>query len=139
MVIPYLSFCGQCEEALKLYTSIFGGEIRGLSRFTQETGGPALVGKVMHAEATVGNGVIAGSDGSDPEDLMQHRDVICLMVHCATRQEAEKCFDALAQDGEALQRLTPHPPPDDGGMGALVRDKYGYKWILTAPNDHRES
>jgi uncharacterized glyoxalase superfamily protein PhnB len=59
------------------------------------------------------------------------------MVHFLTRAEAERCFDALAEGGQALQRLTPHPPPDDGGMGALVRDKFGYKWILTAPNDQK--
>jgi PhnB protein len=137
MVIPYLSFSGDCEEALNLYTSIFGGEITRLSRFTPETGGAALSGKVMHAEAAVGNSVIAGADGADPQELTRYSDTICLMVHCATRVEAEKCFDALAEGGQALQRLTPHPPPDDGGMGALVRDKYGYKWILTAPNDQK--
>lgn len=137
MVIPYLSFCGDCEEALNRYTAIFGGEILRLSRFTQETGGSALAGQVMHAEAAVGDSVIAGADGGNPDELAQHRDTICLMVHCTTRAEAEKCFDALAEGGVALQRLTPHPPPDDGGMGALVRDKYGYKWILTAPNDRK--
>jgi PhnB protein len=137
MVIPYLSFCGDCEEALSSYTAIFGGEIKMLSRFTLETGGAALVGQVMHAEAAVGDSVIAGADGGDPEELSRYRDAICLMVHCATRAEAEKCFDALAEGGQPLQRLTPHPPPDDGGMGALVRDKHGYKWILTAPNDQK--
>lgn len=135
VVIPYLSFGGNCEEALTLYMSIFGGEIKMLSRFTMETGGAALAGQVMHAEAAVGDSMIAGADGGNPEDLAQHCDMICLMVHFTTRAEAERCFDALAEGGQPLQRLTPHPPPDDGGMGALVRDKYGYKWIMTAPND----
>jgi PhnB protein len=137
VVIPYLSFCGNCEEALNLYASVFGGEITMLSRFTRETGSEALAGQVMHAEAFVGNSVVAGADGGDPEKLAQHHDTVCLMVHCTTRAEAEKCFNALAEGGQPLQRLTPHPPPDDGGMGALVRDKFGYKWILTAPNDQK--
>ncbi len=38
MVIPYLSFCGNCEEVLNDYISIFGGEIKMLSRYTYETG-----------------------------------------------------------------------------------------------------
>lgn len=135
MVIPYLPFAGDCEEAFKRYCDIFGGEIRGLSRFTLETGGPALVGKVMHAEAMIGASVIAGSDGGNPEELRQHVHAINLMVHCQTSAEAERHFDALSKDGQKLQRLTPHPPPDDGGMGAIVLDKYGYTWILTAPND----
>lgn len=90
------------------------------------------------AEAAIGQGVIAGSDGCDPQKRAQHRDTICLLAHCATRAEAETRFDALAEGGQPLQRLTPHPPHDDGGMGALVRDKYGCKWILTAPNDHQQ-
>lgn len=137
MVIPYLSFSGNCEEALNFYIGIFGGEIKMLSRFTPETGGAELSGKVMHAEAVVGNTVIAGTDSGDPELLAKCRDAICLMVHCASRNEAERYFAALAEGGQALQRLTPHPPPDDNGMGALVRDKYGCKWILTAPNDQK--
>lgn len=135
MIIPYLSFQGNCEEAMNRYIAIFGGKINGLSRFTEATGGPALVGKVMHMEATINGGAVAGSDQEQP---VEHGDSICLMVHCETRQEAERCYDALAENGVALQRLTPHPPPDDGGMGALVVDRYGYKWILTAPSDNRE-
>lgn len=137
MVIPYLTFCGNCEEAFKLYTSIFGGEIKFLSRFTVETGGAALDGKVMHVEALVGNSVMAGADSGNPEELAQYSDAISLMVHCSTRAEAERYIDALAEGGQIIQRLTPHPPPDDGGMGAQVRDKYGYIWILTAPNDQK--
>ncbi|MGI6238653.1 MAG: VOC family protein [Christensenellales bacterium] len=133
MVIPYLPFSGCCEEALLRYIAIFGGEMRTLSRFTQETGGTALAGKVMHAEATIGQGVIAGGDGGDGS--MPNTDSIRLMVHCKARAQAQECLDALADGGQILQRLTPHPPPDDAGMGALVRDRYGFTWILTAPND----
>lgn len=134
MIIPYLTFRGDCEEAMNRYVALFGGQINGLSRFTAETGSPALVGKIMHMEATVGNGTLSGSDQEEPVD---HGSAISLMVHFDTQAEAEKCFDALAEEGQALQRLTPHPPPDDGGMGAFVKDKYGYSWILTAPNDRK--
>lgn len=135
MVIPYLSFRGNCEEAMKRYIEIFGGEIRGFSRFTVDTGGPGLAGKVMHMEASVAGGVISGSDQLEP---IAFGDAIHLMVHLSTTAEAERCFELLAQGGEAMQRLLPHPPPDDGGCGALVRDRYGYVWILTAPNDNKK-
>ena len=32
---PYLLFSGNCEEALKFYQSIFGGEITSVSRFKE--------------------------------------------------------------------------------------------------------
>ena len=36
-IIPYLSFHGNCEEALKTYIEAFGGEIYGMSRWSEET------------------------------------------------------------------------------------------------------
>ena len=134
MIIPYLSFRGGCEEAITLYRKILGGEILYLSRYTAETGGEALKGKVMHTEAKIGGSVIAAADSRKP---VENTGAIPLMVHCGTSAEADAIIDAFGAEGEVLQRLTPHPPPDDGGMGGLVRDKFGYEWILTAPNDRK--
>lgn len=110
-----------------LYISIFGEKILGLSRYTLQTGGPALAGKIMHAQALVGGSMLAGADKAQPEGPVPQPDAICLMVHCASGQEAQRCFNPLTDGGLPLQRLTQHPPPDDGGMGALVQDKFGYK------------
>jgi PhnB protein len=134
MIIPYLSFRGNCEEAIALYCRVLGGKIEYLSRYTEATGGKAFNGKVLHVEATVAGSVIAASDNRKAvEDVAAIR----LMIHCATSAEADRILDALGAGGEVLQRLMPHPPPDDGGMGGLVRDKFGYMWILTSPNDRK--
>jgi len=134
MIIPYLSFRGNCEEAIALYCRVLGGKIEYLSRYTEATGGKAFNGKVLHVEATVAGSVIAASDNRKAvEDVAAIR----LMIHCATSTEADRILDALGAEGEVLQRLMPHPPPDDGGMGGLVRDKFGYMWILTSPNDRK--
>ena len=132
MVIPYLSFQGCCEEALQFYIRIFGGRVLFLSRWTEATGGPILSGKVMHMEAEISGSVLSGAD---QQDLPARGDAVRLMVHFDSAARALACCEGLAEGGELLQRLAPHPPPDDGGMGALVRDRYGYCWILTAPNE----
>ena len=36
-IIPYLSFKGNCEEALSAYIKAFGGEIYYMSRWSEET------------------------------------------------------------------------------------------------------
>lgn len=41
-VIPYLSFKGDCEEALNTYIKAFGGEIYYMSRWSENTPGVAL-------------------------------------------------------------------------------------------------
>lgn len=134
MIIPYLAFRGDCEEAVTLYCKVLGGRIEFLSRYTEATGGKALAGKVMHVEASFSGGALGAGDRLEP---VEHTDAIRLMVHCATSAEANRMLDALGVGGEVLQRLMPHPPPDDGGMGGLVRDKFGYTWILTSPNDRK--
>ena len=40
----------------------------------------------------------------------------------------------LAAGGDVLSPLAPHPKPDDGGMGCIVRDSFGVTWIITCPN-----
>ena len=134
MMIPYLAFQGNCEEAFALYYKVFGGKTDYVSRYTEETGTKAMVGKVMHLEATVGGSALSGGDREEP---VQITDAVRLMVHCATLAEANAVLDALGAEGTVLQRLTPHPPPDDGGCGGQVRDKYGYTWIITAPNNRQ--
>lgn len=133
MVMPYLHYQGNCEEAFRLYASVFGGKIEGLSRYTEATGSAAMVGKVMHAYVSLGDK--GGVSGSDQEEAVEHGSAMKLLVHCASVAQAQKIIDALAREGNEISRLTPHPPPDDGGMGALVQDTYGYIWIITAPNE----
>ena len=132
MIIPYLSFQGNCEEAMNLYCNVLDGKVKYVSRYTEQTGGASLAGKVMHMEASFGACVISASDQEKP---VENGDAIRLMVHCKSAAEANRMLDALGAEGKVLQRLTPHPPPDDNGGSGLVRDAYGYTWIITAPID----
>lgn len=131
MIIPYLSFQMDCEQAIALYSEVLGGKVEYISRFTEQTGSPALVGKVMHMQMSFAGGALSGADQEEP---VEHGKAMSLLVHCESADEANRILDAFAIGGQVLQRLTPHPPPDDGGMGALVRDPFGYTWILSAPN-----
>ena len=103
MIIPYLSFQGNCEEAIALYSEALGGKLEYASRFTAETGSPALVGKIMHMEITFSDGAISGADQEEPVD---HGKAMKLMIHYQTAAEANKTLEALAVGGQILQRLT---------------------------------
>ena len=65
-VLTYLSFGGNCREALDFYRSVFGGEYVRIQTFGDgppDMGVPdSDRGKIMHATLTVGDGVIMGSD-----------------------------------------------------------------------------
>ena len=100
-VIPYLSFRGNCEEALTAYTQAFGGEILYLSRWTEETckGAPSRIGKVMHAEFTIGQTRM--SAGDNPESAPPN-ETVKFMIHTSSLKEAEDAVSILSNDGKIV-------------------------------------
>ena len=136
-VIPYLSFHGDCEEALQAYFQAFGGKILYLSRWSERTSkhGPEQVGKVMHAEFLLGSTRMSAGDTFDNRE---GSNAIQLMVHMDTMDEAMCAFSRLAEGGTVLSPLKPHPQPDDAGCGSLLKDRYGFTWIITCPNPEKQ-
>jgi PhnB protein len=131
-VIPYLNFAGNCEEAIRLYMEIFEGKILYLSRWSElNTKDPSRFGKVMHVEFLVGETHMSAADSFDRKGTSGS---IKLMVHMDDPQKAADTCGLLSKGGSVISPLAPHPAPDDGGMGALIEDSFGYRWIITCPN-----
>lgn len=137
VIIPYLTFNGDCEEALRTYMEAFGGEILYLSRWDRENcEGPQQIGKVMHVEFTLGGTRMGAGDNFD---FSGGNIPIRLMVHMDSLEEARRAIETLAQGGgTVLSPLRPHPAPDDGGCGSMTRDRFGYSWIVTCPNPEKQ-
>lgn len=136
-VIPYLPFNGNCEEAVNTYIEAFGGEIYGMSRWSENTFDvtPDQIGKVMHVEFALGNTHMAAGDTFDRIDIDTG---IKLMIHMESEEEALKAISVLAEGGTVLSPLHPHPEPDDGGCGSMTKDRFGYMWIITCPNPAKQ-
>ena len=132
-VIPYLSFSGDCEQALEVYIRAFGGEVIYISRWSEENcESPEQAGKVMHAEFRIGCTRMSGGDSFEKKGPNTN---IKLMVHMGSTEEAENAISTLLEGGgEVLWPLRPHPTPDDAGCGSGTRDPFGYTWIITCPN-----
>ncbi|NLD79490.1 MAG: hypothetical protein GX641_04120 [Mollicutes bacterium] len=130
-VVPYLNFNGDCEEAIQLYMEIFGGETFYLSRWSElNTADPERFGKVMHVEFRVGDTHMSAADSINRKETDTS---INLMVHLDDPRKATGMCDLLSRGGSVISPLAPHPAPDDGGMGALIEDRFGYSWIITCP------
>lgn len=131
-VVTYLPFGGDCEEAMNAYIGIFGGSLLFLSRWDEKNCGQKnFIGKIMHAEFVLGKTRLAGGDVFEVEASAMSAK---LMIHLDTEEEARKVIGLLEKGGSVVSELAPHPEPDDGGMGCIVRDKFGVSWILTCPN-----
>lgn len=136
-IIPYLSFKGNCEEAVHTYINAFGGEISFLSRWSENTFDitPEQIGKVMHVEFTVGNTSMAAGDVFDCTGVNTD---IKLMIHMDSEAEALNTISALSKGGTILSPLMPHPEPDDDGCGSIIKDRFGFTWIITCPNPAKQ-
>lgn len=134
-IITYLSFNGNCEEAVNAYINAFGGKILYLSRWDEKNcEKESLIGKVMHVEFLLGETNMAAGDTEDETP----NTAIKLMIHMETEEEALKSIEILRNGGKVISELAPHPEPDDGGMGCLITDRYGYTWIITCPNPRKQ-
>lgn len=136
-VIPYLSFNGNCEEALHTYIEAFGGEVYYMSRWSEDTFDvtPDQIGKVMHVEFALGDTRMSAGDSFDAAGTNTD---IKLMIHTDSEEEALHTMSVLAEGGTVLSPLQPHPEPDDAGCGSIAKDRFGYTWIITCPNPAKQ-
>jgi PhnB protein len=130
---PYLFFSGKCEEALNFYKDLFGGEIEGLSHWSEmpkDAGGPVVTpetaNRVMHASFKSPGVSFMASDGSP--DKTYGEGPISLSVFTDRLDEAERVFNRLAEGGKVEMPLT------DTFWGAkfgMLTDQYGIDWMIS--------
>lgn len=139
MIMPYLNFNGDCEEAFLWYEKIFEGKIQHLSRYgdiPDNANAPMSdeqKKKVMHAQLMLTeSGGISGADAVWP---IEKGGAISIHAHLPSEELAHKAFHALSDGGTVLGALATNPPPDDNGVSGSVKDRYGFIWIISALKD----
>lgn len=136
MLMPYIRFNGDCQEAFLWYARVFGGEIQHLAKYGDIPENPAmpmsdeLKDKVMHAQIVLPN--LGGMSGADSLELVPKSGNISIQAHLPKENLARKIFSELAIGGNVLGELATNPPPDDHGISGCVEDKYGVTWIVSA-------
>src|SRR6516165_2764832 len=105
---PYLAFNGQCEVAFKFYERCLGGKIVAMMPFgdtpSAEYVPPDSRGKIMHASLVVGSQVLMGSD-CHPGQPFEGVKGCSVAIHVETPEEAERVFNALAENGTVVMPL----------------------------------
>jgi PhnB protein len=133
---PYLFFNGLCENALNAYTTILGGEVQGLTRYSEMPPGqnpqvtPETANRVMHARFSAPGIAFMASDGNPQTKYGEGQ--ISLSLSVQTRAEAERIFNAFAAGGKvdmALQNTF------WGAYFGMVTDKFGIDWMISSPQD----
>lgn len=137
MVMPYLNFTGNCEEAFRLYQRAFGAPAPLLARYADAPADPAhpmdaaQLQKIMHGHLMLTEtGGISGADAIWP---VQSGSAVSIHVLCKDAATAQHAFNTLAEGGAIVGPLQPNPPPHDAELSGNVVDRFGFSWVLSAP------
>lgn len=125
----YLTFNGNCREAMKFYQECLGGDLH-----LQTIGETELSGKlpvkiknyILHATLTNNSLLLMASDMVGDKGL-QKGNTMALTLACTTDSELKKCYLRLSRGGEQT-----HPIRKTywGAWLGSLTDKYGNHWLL---------
>ncbi len=126
-LIPYLTFPGNCEEAMNHYQKVFDGKISELSRFGDTFPVPDdQKNRIMHARLAFGENMLMFSDNM-PGAAVDFGNGISLSLGLTDEAQANSIFDQLAQGGKITR------PMEKQFWDALfgqVKDCYGINWMI---------
>ena len=125
----YLTFNGNCREAMTFYRDCLDGELDlqtiGESPMANKLP-PQMKHSILHATLTKGDMVIMASDMVGEKGLIKGNSV-SLMLNCSSEDEIKTLYAQLSRGGEATH------PLEDTFWNALfgdLTDKFGNQWLL---------
>ncbi len=131
---PYLTFNGDCAEAMEFYRELFGGEIIALQKFEDAPSSGISTGipgdRIMHMQLEVGGRILMASDA--PEKMYSKPEGITIQISFDSLAEAERVFSALAEEGTVRMKF--EPTFWAAGFGMLT-DKWGIPWMMNCDED----
>lgn len=134
----YLSFDGNCAEAMRFYEKVLNGKLEALLTNGQTPAAaelpPGNEDRIMHAYLVFDGGVLMAGDSvaGRPYQRMQG---FSLTISYEQTEEAKRVFDALGDGGEVKMQWGPTFWAE--GFGMLV-DRFGTPWIVNGAPAHLE-
>lgn len=123
---PYLMMDGNAKEAIAFYEKALGAKVVSVMTYGQmpDPGGhvpEAAKDRVMHALLKVGESDLMFSD-TFPGQSHQAGNQVSVALHSTTKEESERIFAALAEEGQVENPLQ---ATDWSPAYGSVRDKFG--------------
>lgn len=128
-VIAFLTFDGNCREAMNYYKQCLGGNLSfqtvGESPLSEKM--PLKMKKCILSSSLINEDlVLIGSDMVGENGLLKGN-AVSMMINCTSEKEARVFYKKLSAGGQAIC------PLEVSFWGALfgeLIDKYGNRWIL---------
>jgi PhnB protein len=125
----YLTFNGNCREAMNFYKECLGGELIfqtiGVSLMADKM--PAKMKDcILHAKLSNDALVIMATD-CVPENGLIKGNAVSLALNCSSEKEIKHLYKKLSAGGNAI-----HPLENTfwGALFGALTDKYGNNWLL---------
>lgn len=123
----YLSFTGNCLEAMSFYKSCLGGTLNTMSIGASPMSDqfpPAMKDHILHATLEHEGISLMGSDMGTPG--IAPNSAISISLNTDNMTEMKRLFNVLGQGGKEVR------PIHQFFMGSLaaVEDKFGISWLL---------
>jgi PhnB protein len=131
--IPYLSFNGNCAQAMRFYERALGGKIEMLMRGADSPMAaqtpPQFAERIVHARLALPGGGMLYAGDCPPQMPYSGIHGIGITLNYETVDEATKTFGALADGGKVTMALA---PSFWAKMFGMVTDQFGTSWVINA-------
>jgi PhnB protein len=124
----YLFFKGDCEEAMRFYANLFGGEVKGIFRNGDAAPDDRMPGGddvVMNMAIEIDGATMMASDNS--EEMYERPQGFSVAMPASSADEAQRWFDALKEGGEVTMPLEETFWAERFGM---VTDRFRAPWMI---------
>lgn len=129
-LLPYLSFNGNCQEALTFYAELLGGKVESMMQWQAEMIAnipEATTDHIMHGSINVDGASIAGTDQFG--DMYSPAGNISIMIDIDDLAKAKSTFDALAKCGQITMPFDETFFADGYGF---CTDRFGILWQVNS-------
>ncbi len=125
---PYITFDGNCEEALNFYARCLDGRIVYIQYYDEAAafGSEAFRSKVMHSEFKAGPVHFMACDRSS-DQRVHHGTNLTLYISFDTIEKMNVIFEELSRNGKV--QLAPEETIYGSTVGVLT-DPFGIHWML---------
>ena len=129
--IPYLSFDGNCADAMRFYERTLGGTIKVLMSGSQvpvqDEMCAAFGDRILNAQLELPGGTMLY--GGDCPTHMPYEGIkgVSLTLNFDTVEEGEDIFNKLADGGQIFM---PYEPTFWAEKFGMVTDKFGVTWVI---------
>lgn len=125
-LIAYLSFPGNCGEAMEFYKSVFGGELQLLKYEGTPMANDENKDKIMHSHLLFDGATLMAADIMDGTEIKSGNN-ITLLIDPPSHELGGEYLSKLAEGGNVIM---PYEKTFWGAYFGMVSDKYGFIWSV---------